>query len=469
MKRLCHIFITGILAMVVWPGLGACSKKDTVPDKQDTVSVVANRLPDTLRVATLYGPLSFFFFHDDTMGYDYSLIKDFAVAKNLKLDIVVATSLDSAMNLLDSGKIDVIAYGVPVTAEFNRLVSHCGPEITTTQVLVQRVARKSERITDVTQLVGRKVSAQRNTQFQYRLENLNDEIGGGIDINLLGGDSISQEDIIELVSTGQLEFGIVNSDIAAINKNYYRNLDVSLDISFAQKSAWAVAKNRTWLGDSITDWFDTEGTQRENELLLKRYFELSKVNPVYNLRERLSRGEISVYDALFKKHAARIGWDWRLLAAMCYIESGFNNDLVSWAGARGIMQIMPSTSRAYGVSPQQLEDPATSIELAVKLIENTDKTMAKYVSDPVERRKFVVACYNSGAAHIIDAITLARKYDKNPKIWSANVENALLMKSEPAYYHDPDVKYGYFSGRQTVRYVREVFDIYDKFVKQGIK
>ena len=106
------------------------------------------------------------------------------------------------------------------------------------------------------------------------------------------------------------------------------------------------------------------------------------------------------------------------------------------------------------------------MRIAVKVLVATDRLMRRYVSDPDERRLFVLAAYNSGAAHIVDAIELARKYGLNPSVWSNNVEHALLMKADPRYYNDPVVKYGYFRGRQTTEYVRQVMQFYKRSIKQ---
>jgi membrane-bound lytic murein transglycosylase F len=91
------------------------------------------------------------------------------------------------------------------------------------------------------------------------------------------------------------------------------------------------------------------------------------------------------------------------------------------------------------------------------------------VSDPVERRKFTLAAYNAGIAHIYDAIALAEKYGKNPQVWDGNVAEALLMKANPEYYNDTICRYGYFRGKQTTAYVRNVMEFYNrssKYVKQ---
>lgn len=94
-------------------------------------------LPDTLRVATLYSPTSYFIYRDEPMGYDYSLLKQFAADKGIEVDLTVATSLQNLIALLDSGKVDLLAYEIPVTAEYKRKVTACGPEFLTHQVLVQ--------------------------------------------------------------------------------------------------------------------------------------------------------------------------------------------------------------------------------------------------------------------------------------------------------------------------------------------
>ena len=191
----------------------------------------------------------------------------------------------------------------------------------------------------------------------------------------------------------------------------------------------------------------------------RRYYELSKANPSA-LTMDFSGGRISAYDALFRKYADTAGVDWRLLAAMGFVESGFDSNLVSWAGARGIMQIMPSVAQAHGVSPGALVNPETSVKLATELMASLETSLAKHVPDPAERQLFKLASYNSGIAHILDGIALARKYGMDPQKWYGNVEKAVLMKSRPEYYNDPVVKYGYFRGRQTTEYVRKVTEFY---------
>ena len=162
-----------------------------------------------------------------------------------------------------------------------------------------------------------------------------------------------------------------------------------------------------------------------------------------------------------------VGIDWRLLASQGYHESRFNPSSVSWAGARGIMQIMPRTARAYNLPASKMADPEANIATATRIWKDLDKSLAKKVPDADERKKFVLAAYNGGLGHVLDAIALAKKYGKNPQVWSGNVEVALQMKANPEYYTDPVVKAGYFRGRETVAYVKGVMNFYNK-LKQKV-
>ncbi len=430
----------------------------------DSDTVVHNVIGDTLCVATLYNPTSYFIYRDQEMGYDYSLITSLATERGKIVEILVAPSMNRAVEMLDSGMVDVVASRVPVTDVYVKKVHHCGPRISTTQVLVQRRFPADSLITDVTHLPGRDVYVVKGSKYQQRLQHLDSELGGGINIVAVGADTLIAEDLIDMVSDGKIPLTVVDSDIARLNKTYYPDLDITLEVSFAQNARWAVSKDKPWLGDSIDLWLGGEEPRRENDILMRRYFELSKAIPS-TANFKFSGGKISGFDHLFKEYAKEIGWDWRLLASQAFVESRFDNTVVSWAGARGIMQIMPSTALAYKVQPSQLTDNETAIATGVRILKDLDKSLSSYVKDPEERKKFILAAYNSGPAHVYDAIALARKHGYNPSLWHGNVAEALLLKSHAEYYNDPVCKYGYFRGRQTIKYVDDVLGFYKRASK----
>lgn len=457
-----------MVSVAVTVALAGCAGRkggDAVADAADE----NHPLPDTLRVATLYSPTSYFLYREQEMGYDYSLVTQWAQEKGMVVDLTVAPSMARMIEMLDSGMVDLAAYEIPVTAEYKQQVVACGPEYVTTQVLVQPLKDGKPEITDETQLIGRDVYVEAGSKYDYRLRNLDSELGGGINIHEVDRDTLITEDLVGMVSDGTIPLTVVDSDIARINKTYYRDLDVSLPLSFPQKASWGVAPGNEWLADSVNAWFLQEAPKRRQAELLKRYFELGKngdadLSAAISLD--LSKGVISPYDAIFKSASGKIGWDWRILAAVGYAESGFNNHLVSWAGARGLMQIMPRSAVAYGLPLDKIEDPQANIEAAARILADLDRSLSKKVPDPGERLKFVIASYNSGIGHVYDAIALAAKYGRNPQVWDGNVEQALLMKANPEYYSDPVCRNGYFGGRHTVAYVRKVSGLYDRFKKK---
>lgn len=445
------VFVTQILLLC------ACSGKHA-PSAEST------HLPDTLRAVTLYGPTSYFIYRDQPMGYDYTLLDSLVHQKGMVLDLTVAHTVSEAVALLDSGKVDLIAYEVPITEHYRRYVLPCGPENFTTQVLVQPKVMGKAPITDVTELVGKEVWVEKDSKYLRRLQNLNAELGGGIEIHQVDADTLITEDILQLVSNGQIPLAVVDSDIASLNRTYFPDLDIDMAISFPQRASWAVAPDKPWLADSIDVWFAQDIPQKTNTELLKQLYEQTKYAPPVSFD--FSKGYISQYDNIFKKYAPSVGWDWRLMAAQAFVESRFKPNARSWVGARGLMQIMPSTARGYRTNVNQLNNPETSVKVASKLLNDLDRYLSSYVPSDKERLKFVIAAYNVGIAHVYDAIALARKYNLDPQKWDDNVEKAILMKMNPKYYNDPVTKYGYCRGTETVSYVKQITDFYEHARRQ---
>lgn len=176
-------------------------------------------------------------------------------------------------------------------------------------------------------------------------------------------------------------------------------------------------------------------------------------------------GIISHYDQLFMTYSREIRWDWRLLAAQCYQESTFDPKAVSFAGAKGLMQIMPGTADHLGLARSKLYEPEANIAAAVKYIAELERSFSD-IREHFERTNFVLASYNGGAHHIRDAMALARRDGKNPHRW-ADVSPYVLKLASPQYYNDPIVKHGYMRGSETVDYVSRIRQRHAGY--QGVK
>ncbi len=418
----------------------------------------AHPLPRVLDVGTLYSPTSFFILRGDTLGYDYDRICDFARSKGIKLRWHVAPNMATLISWLKADSVQVLAYEIPVTAEYRKQVHSCGAANITYQVLIQPIG--DSLITDVTQLVGRDVWVEKGSRYESRLRNLDSELGGGIHIHTLAPDTLMPEDLIEMVSRGELPLTVVDSDIAQLGQTYVDSVDISLRVSFGQRSSWAVSLRNRWLGDSIDAWAKSRGAQAYSKTALRRYFEMSKSglhtpadsDTVYVTPP----GDISPFDSLFRLYGQQAGIDWRLLAAIGYVESAFDPRVTSWAGARGVMQLMPNTAKNYGLPIEQIEQPEANIRVAVRTLVDLRTMFKSRIESDSERTKFILASYNAGAGHVIDAIELARKYERDPELWDDNVEECILWKSNPQFYNDSVCRYGYFRGKETVEYVAKV-------------
>lgn len=224
---------------------------------------------------------------------------------------------------------------------------------------------------------------------------------------------------------------------------------------------WAIAKGNDQLKDTLNRWFKPEmlsqTIKEENLRLSTKSIKRKVYAPFLNKQS----GIISQYDPLFKRYSPIARWDWRMLAAQCYQESCFDRYAKSWAGACGLMQIMPSTASHLGLSQGQVYDPEKNIEASVRYLAELSLLM-RDVREKKERDLFVLACYNGGYNHIRDAMTLAQQSGKNPRIWR-NTAPYVLALSDPKFYTNPAVKYGYMRGSETVDYVDRIRQRYAQY------
>lgn len=421
-----------------------------------------NVIPDTLRVGTLYSPTSFFIYRGDSLGIDYDMVRSLADSLRRPMALTVGRSLPHLLEMLDSGRIDLIAYPVPISPDYESRALPCGFVSTDCQVLVQQIPiGGSPEVTDSAGLAGQTVYALEGSRFESRLRELSAELADSIRVQCLDPDSVSPEDLIDMVSEGRIPYAVLSAGLARLHGSYHANIDASVVLSPEQRLAWAVAPGRTVLAEAIDRWAAQAAPAYEHAELLTRYYQLDKLNGQLTYGKiDFSDGTMSPkYDPLFQRWAPTINWDWRLLAAQAYTESRFNPNARSFAGARGLMQIMPRTGRSYGL--RNANNPEQSVKAAVSYLDDLDRIFASKVPDPQERKKFVLASYNAGQGHIFDAMRLARKYGLDPTKWDDNVEKAVLMLSNPKHYNDNVVKFGYLRGRETFNYVDRILTLYN--------
>lgn len=445
--------------------LTACvGNRSHAPNERELYDLPQIKDSGELVALTLYSSTSYFLYRGEPMGFQYELCEQFAQSLGLRLRIEVANNPAELVQKLLQKEGDIIAYNLAVTNEWKDSVLYCGEEMITHQVIVQRNGKGV--LKDVTELIGKEIYVKPGKHLD-RLVHLDKELGGGILIHEMPEDSITTEDLIAKVAQGEIDYTICDNDIARLNRTYYPSLNIDLQISFVQRSSWAVRKDEPLLAQAANEWYKANVKSRAYQASTKRYFEISK-RVAHGSILSIKDGKISHYDKLFRKYAKEIDWDWKLLASLAYTESNFDTAAVSWAGAKGLMQLMPRTARAMGLPAGKELNPEENIKAAVKYIAAMEKSFA-FIKDSTERSSFILAAYNAGIGHVKDAMALAEKYGADPTLWKDNVEKYILLKSHEEYFNDPVCKNGYFRGTETYNFVREIKErhkIYQQKIKQ---
>lgn len=422
-----------------------------------------------LKVVTEYNSISYFIYRGQPMGFQYELLHELANQMDLALEVNVSNDLKKNFQDLKACDVDLIAMNLTVTEERKENISFTEPFLRTRQVLVQRKPeqwRKMNKsqladslIRSQLDLVGKTVWVQDGSVYESRLRTLSNEIGGGI---LIREVNLESEQLIQRVALGEIDFTVCDENVGLVNTTYFPQLDVSTAISFAQNVAWAVSQNSDSLKAEIDAWIMNYRKSRSYAILYNKYFQNRHTyRNIHSEFYTLGSGKISNYDDIIKAESERIGWDWRLLASVIYQESRFNPDAVSWAGAFGLMQLMPVTAKSYGVDKSS--SPAEQIRAGASFIQWLNKRFEDVIEDEEERIKFILASYNIGLGHIQDARRLAEQYGDDPNIWIDQVDEWLLKKSDPEYYKSQVVKYGYARGIETYNFVRQILDRYEHY------
>jgi membrane-bound lytic murein transglycosylase F len=421
-----------------------------------------------LRVVTDYNSTSYFIYRGQPMGYQFELLQNLADYLNVKLEVTANNNMDDKFDMIQKGSVDLIAVNLTVTKERKKNVLFIEPHLTTRQVLVQRKSKNWKKLSEKSanetminsqlELAGKTIHVQKNSSYLKRLNSLSDEIGE--DIRIVETE-YGVEQLIEKVVSGEIEYTVCDENVALVNNTYYDNIDISLPLSFSQNLAWAVKKGDIELKKAIDTWMSDFVESKRYAVIYNKYFKSKRTALIFESDYYvLNTGSISPYDEYVKEYSAKINWDWRLVTSMIYQESRFNPTAKSWAGAFGLMQLMPNTAKRYGVDSSS--HPKLQINAGIKFLKWLDN-LYENIEDPVERRKFVLASYNVGPGHVMDARKLAEKYGKNPDIWEDNVDGFLLKKSNAKYYDDPVVKYGYCRGKETYKYVSEVMERFEHY------
>ncbi len=466
-KQLSNVFLTTLLFVFF-----SCQHGSDVVEMEteneaetDTLTVLDHLMDKGVFVAvTNCAPFNYKMQDSHPTGFEYELLNDFCNSMGIKLELIVNDNLDTCFQMLDSCKVDVVATGLGLTKEVKNHFLATNPIILQKSVLVQRLPKGWSSMSTVNevenQLLRSPIDLARKTIYVPKgshavksLEHLSEEIGDTIFI--VENDTLSSMELVNAVHDGLIDYTVVDEYIAKVATKGMNGMDIQLEVSVEQPLGWALRRDKdSSLLIAVNNWIDN-AEQKNLRRVLNKYVTTS--------RSVLSKSpeHISEYDAAIRKTAKHIGWDWRLLASIIYQESRFQLDLESDRGAYGLMQLMPAVMEQYGIGYDS--SPEEQIAAGGKVIKFLDNALSGSVTDSVERAKFVLAGYNAGLGHVLDAQRLASKYGKNPAVWDNNVDYFILNKSKAQYYNDTCCKCGPLRGSETYRFVEEVIERFNHY------
>ena len=454
MERKKQIVVVGVLIFLGLGAIGYLNNWFTQSSKQEFILDKDGILTrGTLRVAVDNNSSSFYIYRGRRMGYEYELLLDLGKELGVQVEFVVASDIDEAFTKLEEGRVDLIAMNVQQNAERESFVIFTEAIGSMSTVLVGR-----KKLTSWDTLGMDTVVVRKGAVYKSQLEQIKDSLS--LDFTILEVQD-HEETLLDRVYEQELRWTVAEKNVAQTNATYYDELQLGLEVSKEEPVTWALRSTSPNLLQAVNSWL-VEKKKVFIPRTYARYFLNSKnqYERTTNAYSSLGGNRISVYDELIQAQAQSLGWDWRLLAALVYKESRFDTTALSYAGAQGLLQLMPVTVERFGVTNPN--DPVESLKGGVKYLQYLDKFWMERVPETNERIKFILASYNIGQGHVDDAWRLTLKYRKNTQSWQ-EVSNFLNLKSDPKYYRDPVVKSGYAKGHIAVKYVRDVLALFQSY------
>lgn len=409
-----------------------------------------------LVVLTRTSPTTYFETPDGPAGFEYDLVKSFADYLGVKPRFVIAEKFTDIIPRLIKGDADMAAAGITVTEARSKLVRFGPPYQLIRQQVIYRLG--TDRPATVQDLIGRQIEVQGGTSYIERLNELKQVYP---ELKWTEADK-DTEDMLQLVWEGLLELTIADSNIVAINRQYFPEIQVAFDIQKPESLAWALPLSEDQsLSNAAIKFLESSRASGELAQLIDRYYGPASHSNFINLsvfKVRI-RSRLPQYQFLFEKAGQDFDLDWRLLAAIAYQESYWDPKATSPTGVRGIMMLTDETADQLGIADRL--DAAQSIEGGTRYIQGLIEHLPPGITGP-DRIWMALAAYNIGISHLEDARIITQKQGQDPNKWN-DVKKYLPLLADAAWY--PKTKNGYARGLEPVIFVNSVRTYYDVLVK----
>ena len=447
-----------ITILIIWGVIGYYVFSPVI-DAYRFVTLKRIQKTGEITVATRNTAQSYYLYRDQPMGFEYEMAQAFAEYLGVRLRVKVVDKWEDMVAALNDGSAAFIAASSAIIPKWQTQVAFSDGYMEVAQQIITH--RKNARIKKIEDLSGKTIDVRKGSAYQQRLMELKDQ---GIDLAIRLHDDLPTEELIQKVADGEINFTIANSNIILINQRSFPGAVSTGSINDRMQLGWAVYPQSNELLQRINAFLKLIKKSGKFDAIYNKYYgDIQDFNYVdLKAFHRRVKARLSRYSPFIKAAAKKHGFDWRLIAAQIYQESHLNPWAKSHAGARGLMQIMPSTSKSLGVT--DLFDPVQNINAGVQhlknLYEHFDKIQGK------DRLLISLAAYNIGQGHIHDARKLARKRGLDPNKWDAIAKTLPLLRYRKYY---KNAKYGFCRGNEPIRYIKQIMIYYDVLRQQGFE
>ena len=427
------------------------SQSARVVEKRDWSAI---KRSGRLRVLTLNNPASYFMWRGDLMGFDYDLIRQFAHQQDLELAVVMKPSIEALFDALRQGEGDVIAASISASDKRrSQGLKFSKAYLKVDEILVARTG--ALQVSSLEQLEGKRLGVNPETVFYDRMQQWQQSIN----LDVLEYPGLATEQLLDKLRDGEFDATLADSHLLAIETAHDSDLAEVLTLEKGGDIAWVVRPEQKQLLDRLNGFISKEYRGLFYNVTYNKYFK-NKRNIRKHSERRVEPGQaLSPFDNIVKPLAKDYGMDWRLVISQMYQESRFDPAAESFAGALGLMQVLPRTGKEMGYT--RLSQPEQGIKAGLAYM-NWLKDRFPGEMEFQERIYFTLAAYNAGAGHVRDARRLAKQLGLDPNRWFEHTEKAMLLLSQRKYHKN--ARFGYVRGSEPVRYVREIRDRYLSYI-----
>lgn len=443
-----------LILLLIFLGFACTTNHSETPKAADTsfTKVIKNK---ELKAIVNFNSIDYYIDRGTPVGYQLDLLNAYCNHIQVKLTPIVRENNKKEYFSLANHEADLIVGDINPTSFRKNMFSFTLPHSTSPLMLIRRADSSQNQPLKAGQHLAIHIPAHSSYYDYIRSWAAKNAVVADV----IFDDENSTENLIEKVALGEIDYTVSEQKVAMNNSKLFRNLDFSIVISQPLEQCWVLPKSSDSLRKSIDQWLESFLKTEDYKAIYSRYYNTTFDRQILkNRHSYMKKKTICRWDRCLRKVARKNQWDWKILAALIYQESGFQPNIIGGGGCVGLLQLMPETAKNYGITAKT--PPEVQITRGAKYIKYLENFYNKKVKDKEQLSKFVLASFNAGPGHVIDAINLTAKYGKDPTRWDDNVEVFLRYKSVPKYYNDPVVKSGYYRGAYTICFVNDVWERY---------